>query len=349
MCTVPSNFTSSDLHTYNQTRLHNEKLSSGSYAIEQYDPDTLLPSTYPAFKGNSSSIRMILPKVSEQINRNQESLQGVFDCPTSMYVSNQQNVNPVGKQIQDSITMDPNTSCAKKNGWFSSGASVEFLGLAGSVLKAVDARNLTPQNYSYCQVQSNVPPFNYDEVSTENLPSSNTTPTKLRMRWTPELHEQFVEAVNMLGGSEKATPKAIQKVMKVKGLTIYHVKSHLQKYRAVQHRPESSDAGAPPKRSSLTDEAPFPQCKGSNNVEGFRTQIGLQKQLYVQLEIQRKLQLQVEEHSKYLEMIIAKQSESLKKLGALPGYQDRSQPVLDNNKAVEERTRSSNSAEQGHR
>ncbi|KAL9321984.1 hypothetical protein ACSQ67_010037 [Phaseolus vulgaris] len=58
-----------------------------------------------------------------------------------------------------------------------------------------------------------------------------TTDPKPRLRWTVELHERFVDAVTQLGGPDKATPKTIMRVMGVKGLTLYHLKSHLQKFR----------------------------------------------------------------------------------------------------------------------
>ncbi|CAH8360663.1 unnamed protein product [Eruca vesicaria subsp. sativa] len=56
--------------------------------------------------------------------------------------------------------------------------------------------------------------------------SASAAKTKQRMRWTPELHEAFVEAVNQLGGSERAFVHAIS----------------LQKYRTARYRPETLEA-----------------------------------------------------------------------------------------------------------
>ncbi|XP_022895932.1 myb family transcription factor EFM-like [Olea europaea var. sylvestris] len=63
---------------------------------------------------------------------------------------------------------------------------------------------------------------------------------KARRCWSPDLHRRFVNALQMLGGSQVATPKQIRELMKVDGLTNDEVKSHLQKYRLHTRRPSPS-------------------------------------------------------------------------------------------------------------
>lgn len=141
-------------------------------------------------------------------------------------------------------------------------------------------------------------------------PCGTGSQSKPRMRWTPELHEAFVEAVNKLGGSERATPKGVLKQMKVEGLTIYHVKSHLQKYRTARHIPEPSSEGSSEKKTTVEDLSSLGLKTGLEITEALRLQMEVQKRLHEQLEIQRNLQLRIEEQGRYLQMMFEKQCKS---------------------------------------
>ncbi|RDX65145.1 Myb family transcription factor EFM, partial [Mucuna pruriens] len=94
-----------------------------------------------------------------------------------------------------------------------------------------------------------------DQGKSSEAQNTNTTTTtsttvqnhrKARRCWSPDLHRRFVNALQMLGGSQVATPKQIRELMKVDGLTNDEVKSHLQKYRLHTRRPGPSlQTGAP--------------------------------------------------------------------------------------------------------
>ncbi|KAE8699164.1 putative DUF26 domain-containing protein 2 precursor [Hibiscus syriacus] len=159
-------------------------------------------------------------------------------------------------------------------------------------------------------------PAPHGEFSSNAYPSSTAPPAKPRMRWTPELHEAFLEAVDQLGGSERATPKGILKLMNVEGLTIYHVKSHLQKYRTARYMPESSEGTSERKVTSIEEMKSIDLKMSIGITEALRMQMEVQKQLHEQLEIQRNLQLRIEEQGRYLQMMFEKQKKVENEKGA---------------------------------
>ncbi|KAJ7552897.1 hypothetical protein O6H91_06G075400 [Diphasiastrum complanatum] len=147
-----------------------------------------------------------------------------------------------------------------------------------------------------------------------------STEPKPRLRWTPELHDRFVEAVAQLGGAEKATPKSIMNVMGVKGLTLYHLKSHLQKFRlgkqlSKEQNQEANKDGsnAGPNSSTIATQG-MPSQNSTENLqvtEALRLQMEVQRKLHEQLEVQRHLQLRIEAQGKYLQSILDKARETL--------------------------------------
>ncbi|MCO5547344.1 hypothetical protein L7F22_000793 [Adiantum nelumboides] len=169
--------------------------------------------------------------------------------------------------------------------------------------------------------------------------------SKQRLRWSSDLHGRFVEAVTQLGGPDNAlirkgqiltfgsgstvslpgdsfndwkdkyadsdfgaTPKGVLRTMGVQGLTIYHVKSHLQKYRLAKFTTEPGKDGMDKERGpSAGVQNSSDDTAGLHITESLRMQMEVQKRLHEQLEVQRQLQLRIEAQGKYLQKILEEQ------------------------------------------
>ncbi|KAK1562779.1 hypothetical protein Q3G72_016924 [Acer saccharum] len=158
------------------------------------------------------------------------------------------------------------------------------------------------------QQEKQSPRFSLGGVSSGSSVSSGAVlSSKTRIRWTQDLHEKFVECVNRLGGAEKATPKAILRLMESDGLTIFHVKSHLQKYRMAKYIPDSAEGKSETRNTSLNDLPQLNAKTGLQIKEALQLQLDVQMRLHEQLEIQRNLQLRIEEQGRQLKMLFDQQ------------------------------------------
>ncbi|XP_020579352.1 myb-related protein 2-like [Phalaenopsis equestris] len=175
-------------------------------------------------------------------------------------------------------------------------------------------------------------------LASENCPGDAglvlSTDAKPRLKWTTELHERFVEAVNQLGGPEKATPKTVMRVMEVPGLTLYHLKSHLQKYRLSKNLHVMSNGCGAMRNVIGHSVAPDKTSEGetivnnmnvgshSNTVvkinEALQMQIEVQKRLNEQLEVQQHLQVRMEAQGKYLQSVLEKAEITLENQNLCP-------------------------------
>ncbi|PWZ29400.1 Myb-related protein 2 [Zea mays] len=118
---------------------------------------------------------------------------------------------------------------------------------------------------------------------------------RARLRWTRQLHDRFVLAVAQLGGADKATPKSVLRAMAVPGLTLYHLKRHLQKYRlvAVSRGVASplgdSGDGTDERSSSSSENQPADECDDGTVAEphgdSSRSVARMQRKLQEQIEV----------------------------------------------------------------
>lgn len=177
-----------------------------------------------------------------------------------------------------------------------------------------DAQRHAHENLQNCVVECNPlsssernPSLQFaSEKGQSKILSTVVIPNKTRIRWSQDLHEKFVESVNLLGGADKATPKGILKLMNSEGLTIYHVKSHLQKYRTAKHMPDSS-MGKSERRTTTSEADQLDPKAGMQITETLQMQLEVQKRLHEQLEIQRKLQIRIEEQGRKLQKMFEEQ------------------------------------------
>ncbi|CAA0834676.1 Homeodomain-like superfamily protein [Striga hermonthica] len=147
---------------------------------------------------------------------------------------------------------------------------------------------------------------------------------KPRLKWTQELHQRFVDAVIHLGGPEKATPKSLMRVMGISGLTLYHLKSHLQAniyiYINILFLLDEINicfflvSLCWNKKKSLNYAFFF---RSLQVAQALQMQMDVQKKLHEQIEVQKHLQLRIEAQGKYLHSVLKKAHDTLSEYGGV--------------------------------
>ncbi|GER51489.1 homeodomain-like superfamily protein [Striga asiatica] len=159
------------------------------------------------------------------------------------------------------------------------------------------------------------------DVNSKELKLVLSGDAKPRLKWTQELHHKFVKAVDQLGGPEKATPKSLKKVIGINGLTLYHLKSHLQKYRTgksqqmqTHHQTKEKEDGEKQRNRSTGESFDGSKEHVNENLQitrALQIQMEVQRQLHEQIEVQKHLQLRIEAQGKYLQSVLLKAQETL--------------------------------------
>ncbi|KAJ3691395.1 hypothetical protein LUZ61_020559 [Rhynchospora tenuis] len=212
--------------------------------------------------------------------------------------------------LQSSTTMATDNLGETADYWDRMFGTLDDTGIMESPLIVLSSSNMVVTQQQLIGLQPAIPePVPGPVLSDSSINSPPRRQVKSRLRWTNELNNIFVDAVNRLGGREKATPANILKSMKVDGLKLHHVKSHLQKYRACCLIEESYKANGGSHKKGPTEQEPSP-IEAEKDL-ALNLQCDIQKLLAEHTEVQRKIQLSVEEQGKQLQMLLENQVKSM--------------------------------------
>ncbi|MBA0727066.1 hypothetical protein Golax_002848 [Gossypium laxum] len=133
----------------------------------------------------------------------------------------------------------------------------------------------------------------------QNMNLVLSTDTKPRLKWTPQLHQRFVEAVNQLGGADKATPKSLMRIMGISELTL------LGKFQQTEicHSNKLDDYKEIRSNNGNFSDGTHNQMNESLQIaQALQMQMEVQRKLHEQIVVQRHLQLRIEAQGKYLQL-----------------------------------------------
>jgi len=126
---------------------------------------------------------------------------------------------PAGNNLTGSTSIGASDDLTKQTEWWTELMSDDWKDIVDNPASA-ETQQVGPPAQSSVSVHQSATQQTVSSQSGEPLavvaptPSAGSNTAKARMRWTPELHERFVDAVNQLGGSES--------VYCLKTTSIYH-------------------------------------------------------------------------------------------------------------------------------
>ncbi|XP_048436022.1 myb family transcription factor PHL11-like [Pyrus x bretschneideri] len=155
--------------------------------------------------------------------------------------------------------------------------------------------------------------------------------SKSHLKEAHDIQSQIKSAMLSCEREREATPKSVLSLltlMGLKGLTSYHLKSHLQKYRLRQHARKQNSIEEQTRKNNGDSYVHFSNLHSTSSgitssggakteqgtiplSEALKCQIEVQNRLQEQLVVQKKLQMRIEAQEKYLQAILEKAQKGL--------------------------------------